>query len=173
MNKKSIILIGMPSSGKSTLGVLLAKSLGYSFVDSDLLIQNAEGKLLHELIEERGADGFLEVENRVNLNISVKGAIIATGGSVVYCEEAMEHLRTLGKVVYLYVPFEEMKRRLGDFSHRGVVMRKGNTLAEMYAERAPLYEKYADVTVDVCADSLSASIDKICETVGRETLASK
>ena len=165
MKENSIVLIGMPSSGKSTLGVLLAKTLGYTFVDSDLLIQSAEGKLLHELIEERGAEGFLEIENRINLNINAKGAIIATGGSVVYCEEAMEHLRTLGKVVYLYVPFEEMKRRLGDFSHRGVIMRHGNDLYDMYCERAPLYEKYADLTVDVCRADLTDSLEKICEAL--------
>ena len=169
----SIVLIGMPSCGKSTLGVLLAKRLGYRFMDSDLLIQEREGKLLHEIISESGKEGFLAIEEEVNAAIDDAKAVIATGGSVIYGERAMENLKRLGKVVYLKIPYDEMCRRLGDFSHRGVVMRKGNTLAEMYAERAPLYEKYADVTVDVCADSLSASIDKICETVGRETLASK
>lgn len=159
----SIILIGMPSCGKSTLGVLLAKRLGYRFVDSDLLIQEREGKLLHEIISESGVDGFIEIENAVNSSIDEKRAVIATGGSVIYGEEAMKNLKGLGKVVYLKIPYEEMCRRLGDFSHRGVVMRKGNTLEEMYAERAPLYEKYADITVEVCADSLSESIVKICE----------
>ena len=159
----SIILIGMPSCGKSTLGVLLAKRLGYRFVDSDLLIQEREGKLLHEIISESGVDGFIEIENAVNSSIDEKRAVIATGGSVIYGEEAMKNLKGLGKVVYLKIPYEEMRRRLGDFSHRGVVMRKGNTLEEMYAERAPLYEKYADITVEVCADSLSESIVKICE----------
>lgn len=159
----SIILIGMPSCGKSTLGVLLAKRLGYRFVDSDLLIQEREGKLLHEIISESGVDGFIEIENAVNSSIDEKRAVIATGGSVIYGEEAMKNLKGLGKVVYLKIPYEEMCRRLGDFSHRGVVMRKGNTLEEMYAERAPLYEKYADITVEVCADSLSESIVKISE----------
>ena len=155
----------MPSCGKSTLGVLLAKRLGYRFVDSDLLIQEREGKLLHEIISESGVDGFIEIENAVNSSIDEKRAVIATGGSVIYGEEAMKNLKGLGKVVYLKIPYEEMRRRLGDFSHRGVVMRKGNTLEEMYAERAPLYEKYADITVEVCADSLSESIAKICENI--------
>ena len=159
----SIVLIGMPSCGKSTLGVLLAKRLGYRFVDSDLLIQEKEGKLLHEIIAEKGIDGFIAIENAVNSAIADEKAVIATGGSVIYGEEAMSNLKKLGKVVYLKITYEEMRRRLGDFSHRGVIMRKGNTLEEMYAERAPIYEKYADVTVDVCADSLSESIEKICE----------
>lgn len=163
----SIILIGMPSSGKSTLGVLLAKRMGYEFTDSDLLIQKSEGRLLHQIIEERGAEGFLEIENRVNKGINEKNSIIATGGSVVYCDEAMKHLRTLGKVIYLYAPYDEIRRRLGDFSHRGVIMRNGNTLEEMYAEREPLYEKYADVKVDVCAHSMAESIEKICEAIDK------
>ena len=158
----SIILIGMPSCGKSTLGVLLAKRLGYRFIDSDLLIQEKEGKLLHEIISEKGVFGFIDVENQVNSMISDEKAVIATGGSVIYGEEAMENLKRLGKVVYLKLPYEEMCRRLGDFSHRGVVMRKGNTLEEMYTERAPLYEKYADLTVDVCNAQLTDSLEKIC-----------
>ena len=161
----SIILIGMPSCGKSTLGVLLAKKLGYRFVDCDLLIQEREGKLLHEIIKEKGNEGFIAIENEVNSEITEKNAIIATGGSVVYGEEAMANLKTLGKLVYLRIPYDEMCRRLGDFSHRGVVMRKGTTLADMYEERAPLYEKYADITVDVCSDQLSDSLEKICANI--------
>ena len=161
----SIILIGMPSCGKSTLGVLLAKKLGYRFIDSDLLIQEREGKLLHEIISEGGNDCFLEIEEQVNASITDEKAVIATGGSVVYSEPAMENLKKLGKVVYLKLPFEEMCRRLGDYSHRGVVLKKGSTLADMYAERAPLYEKYADLTVDVCNAQLSDSLDKICQAL--------
>ena len=161
----SIILIGMPSSGKSTLGVLLAKRLGYRFIDSDLLIQESEGKLLHQLIAEVGVEGFISIENRVNSAITDDKAVVATGGSVIYGDEAMENLKSLGKVVYLKIPYDEMCRRLGDFSHRGVIMRKGNTLEEMYAERAPIYEKYADITVDVCNAQLSDSLDKICAEI--------
>lgn len=161
----SIILIGMPSCGKSTLGVLLAKKLGYRFIDSDLLIQESEGKLLHEIISEQGNEGFLTVEERVNASITDEKAVIATGGSVVYGERAMANLKRLGKIVYLKVSFEEMCRRLGDYSHRGVVIKQGNTLADMYAERAPLYEKYADLTVDVCNAQLSDSLEKISQVI--------
>lgn len=161
----SIILIGMPSCGKSTLGVLLAKKLGYRFVDCDLLIQEREGKLLHEIIAEKGNEGFIAIENEVNSTLNEKNAIIATGGSVVYGEEAMANLKTLGKVVYLKIPYDEMCRRLGDFSHRGVIIREGTTLHDMYAERAPLYEKYADITVDVCNAQLSDSLEKIAEKI--------
>ena len=163
----SIILIGMPSCGKSTLGVLLAKRLGYRFIDSDLMIQEHEGKLLHEIIAERGVSGFTQIENEVNSSIKDNNAVIATGGSVIYGDEAMKSLKSLGKVVYLKIPYEEMCRRLGDFSHRGVILRNGSTLEDMYLERAPLYEKYADVTVDVCNAQLSDSLDKVCEIVNR------
>ena len=161
----SIILIGMPSCGKSTLGVLLAKRLGYRFIDSDLLIQETEGRLLHEIISERGNQGFLDVEERVNASITDKKAVIATGGSVIYGESAMKNLKSLGKVVYLKIPYDEMCHRLGDYSHRGVVIKKGSTLADMYAEREPLYEKYADLTVDVCNAQLSDSLEKICQVI--------
>lgn len=161
----SVILIGMPSCGKSTLGVLLARELGYSFIDSDILIQESEGKLLHEIISERGIEGFMETEDRVNSEIQEKKSVIATGGSVIYCDNAMEHLRTLGKVVYLKISFDEMRRRLGDYSHRGVIMRHGNALEYMYAERAPLYEKYADITVDVGSTDFAKALDIICEAV--------
>ena len=164
----SIVLIGMPSCGKSTLGVLLAKRLGYRFVDSDLLIQEKMGNLLHQIISERGNEGFLQVENEVNSAVTEKNAIIATGGSVVYCEEAMENLKTLGKMVYLKIPYEEMCRRLGDFSHRGVIIRSGTTLADMYQERVPLYEKYADLTVEVCNAKLSDSVEKIAAAILKE-----
>ena len=161
----SIILIGMPSSGKSTLGVLLARELGLKFIDSDILIQESEGKRLHEIIKEKGIDGFMETEDRVNSQIEEKRAVIATGGSVIYCERAMEHLRTLGTVVYLRISFEEMCQRLGDYSHRGVIMRHGNALEDMYSERALLYEKYADITVDVSKSEFARTLDKICEAI--------
>jgi len=161
----SIVLIGMPSCGKSTLGVLLAKKLGYRFIDSDLLIQEREGRLLHEIISEKGNQGFLKIENEVNCAIEDKKAVIATGGSVIYGEEAMNHLKTIGKVVYLKIPYDEMCRRLGDFSHRGVIMLHGNKLDELYSERAPLYEKYADITVDVCNAQLSDSLERICNSL--------
>ena len=145
--KSNIVLIGMPSCGKSTVGVLLAKRLGMSFLDSDLLIQEREGCLLHDIIHEQGVDGFIRIENEVNAAISVSNTVISTGGSVIYGEEAMAHLRSIGKVVYLKIDFETLKERLGDYVHRGVVLPDGYTLRDMYDERAALYERYADLTV--------------------------
>lgn len=144
----AIILIGLPASGKSTLGVLLAKSMGYKFIDADIVIQERQGRLLHEIIGEIGADGFIELENEINQSITDTKAVIATGGSAVYGKEAMEHFKSLGKVVYIKIPFETMEKRLGDYTHRGVAIKKGMTLREMYEERIPLYERYADVTVE-------------------------
>lgn len=147
-NVRNIVLIGMPGVGKSTVGVVLAKNMGYSFVDSDLLIQEQEGKLLHEIICEMGTDGFNEVENRVNASICVDRAVIATGGSVVYGEQAMAHLKQIGTVVYLSLPLAELTERLGDLNERGVSMREGQTLDDLFRERTPLYERYADITID-------------------------
>lgn len=137
----------MPGVGKSTVGVILAKVLGYQFLDADLLIQQQEGKLLHEIIAEVGTDGFIQVENRVNAGIECSKSIIATGGSVVYGQEAMEHLKAIGTVVYLEVPFSILEQRLSDIKGRGVVLKDGQTLYDLYMERTPLYEKYADVCV--------------------------
>lgn len=145
---KSIILTGMPGAGKSTIGVVLAKRIGYKFIDSDLVIQEKEGKLLHELIEELGVDGFLETENRINAGINVDRAVIATGGSAVYGKEAMEHFKKIGKVIYLKLPYEQIDERLGDLNARGVTLRPGQTLHDLFEERSPLYEKYADLVVD-------------------------
>lgn len=148
MNRDNIILIGMPGVGKSTIGVVLAKVLGYQFVDADLLIQESEGKLLREIIAEKGTDGFIEVENRVNSQIQTHHSVIATGGSVVYGKEAMEHLKSIGTVVYLKQNLRILQRRLRNIKGRGVVLKKGQTLADLYKERTALYEKYADITVD-------------------------
>ena len=146
--QRNIILIGMPGVGKSTIGVIAAKQLGYQFVDADLLIQQQEKRLLHEIISEEGVDGFLEIENRVNASIQTEGAVIATGGSVIYGQEAMEHLSSIGTVVYLKLPYPELKRRLRNLKDRGVVLKDGQTLQDLYDERTPLYEKYADIIVD-------------------------
>lgn len=146
-------MTGMPGAGKSTVGVVLAKRLGCRFVDSDLVIQDRYNKLLYELIDEYGVDGFLKIENDVNASLDLRGAVIATGGSVVYGREAMEHLRQIGKVVYLKLPYEEVAERLGDLNARGVTLREGQTLKDLYEERTPLYEKYAHVTID-CSGKL-------------------
>ena len=161
MKKNNIVLIGMPGVGKSTIGVILAKVLGYQFVDSDLVIQKEEGKLLKEIIAEVGPEGFIEVENRVNAGLQVENSIIATGGSVVYGKEAMEHLKEIGTVVYLSLPYEEINKRLSDIKGRGVVLRNGQTLKDLYEERTVLYEKYADVRIDETGLNVEATIDVI------------
>lgn len=161
--KDNIVLIGMPGVGKSTIGVVLAKMLGYQFVDADLVIQEKEKKRLCEIIAEVGTEGFIAVENRVNSQIEAKHAIIATGGSVVYGAEAMAHLKEIGTVLYLKLPYEELQRRLHDIKGRGVVLREGQTLYDLYAERVPLYEKYADITVDEYRLDIEQTIEKIME----------
>lgn len=145
--KDNIVLIGMPGAGKSTVGVVLAKKLGYSFLDSDLLIQEKYGKLLHELITAHGVEGFWKIENDVNASIDVHNHIIATGGSAIYGEEAMRHLQEIGTVIYLKLSYEEIEDRLGDLNARGVTLQPGQTLKDLYAERIPLYEKYAHITI--------------------------
>ena len=146
--KTNITLIGMPSAGKSTIGVLLAKRLGYSFIDADILIQEKEGRLLKEIIAQEGMDGFLQVENRVNASIEAKRSVIAPGGSVIYGKEAMEHLKEISTVVYLKMSYEELERRVGDVVDRGVALKEGMTLRDLYDERTAYYERYADITID-------------------------
>lgn len=163
----SVILIGMPSCGKSTLGVLLAKKLGYRFIDSDLVIQEREGMLLHDIIEQKGREEFLKIENDVNCSINDENAVISTGGSAVYGKEAMAHLKNLGKVVYINISCETMLARLGDYVHRGVVLPDGYTLEDMYAERSKLYEKYADITINVSNADISDNLDAICRSLGK------
>ncbi len=159
----NLILIGMPACGKSTAGVLAAKTLGYGFIDSDLVIQTQEKKLLSEIIEERGMEGFIDVENRVNAAIWAERCVIATGGSVIYGAEAMEHLKSIGSVIYLKVSFEEIERRLGNIIlGRGVVIRRGESLRDLYDERVPLYEKYADYTIDCDAHGVEETVHAIC-----------
>ena len=133
--KSNVTLIGMPSAGKSTIGVLLAKRLGYSFIDADILIQEKEGRLLKEIIAQEGMDGFLQVENRVNASIEAKRSVIAPGGSVIYGKEAMEHLKEISTVVYLKMSYEELERRVGDVVDRGVALKEGMTLRDLYDER--------------------------------------
>ncbi|MCR5416285.1 MAG: shikimate kinase [Pseudobutyrivibrio sp.] len=159
--KENIVLIGMPGVGKSTLGVVLAKELGYQFVDADLLIQERENRLLKEIIAEEGVDGFLQIENDVNASINTTKTVIATGGSVIYGEKAMEHLGKIGEVVYLKLDYETLDSRLGSLKGRGVVLRDGQTLKTLYEERVPLYEKYADITVDEGGLDLEATLKKV------------
>lgn len=157
----NIILIGMPGVGKSTIGVILAKILGYQFLDTDLLIQEEEKKLLKDIIDEKGTDGFIEVENRVNSQIQAERAVIATGGSVVYGKEAMEHLKSIGTVVYLKQSLHMLEKRLRNIRNRGVVLKKGQTLKDLYKERTVLYEKYADITVDEYGMGIEETVEAV------------
>lgn len=157
----NVVLIGMPGSGKSTVGVVLAKVLGMDFIDSDLVIQTQEGKRLYEIMEEQGNYGFIRIENRVNRQLNVNRSVIATGGSVVYGQDAMEHLKKIGKIVYLKLSYESLKQRLGNLKCRGVVLRDGQTLKDLYDERVPLYEKYADITIDEEDLGVEETLEKI------------
>ncbi len=148
----NIVLIGMPGVGKSTVGVLLAKRLGYRFVDTDLLIQEKEGKRLFEILRDNGNEYFAATENRVCSSLKAERTVIATGGSVVFGSEAMKNLKRLGKVVYLRVPLAELEKRVNNFETRGILMKSGQTLEDIFYERTPLYEKYADLTVDCDCD---------------------
>ena len=152
---KNIILIGMPGCGKSTVGVVLAKAMGYRFLDSDLIIQESENRLLSEIIEQDGLEKFNEIENKVNASINTDRSVIATGGSVVYGKEAMEHFKKIGAVVYIKLPYKEIESRLGDLTKRGVSIKEGQTLLDLYNERIPLYEKYADIVVEETGMTIS------------------
>lgn len=159
--KRNIILIGMPGAGKSTVGVVLAKRKGYKFVDSDLVIQEKENRLLHEIIEQEGIDGFLAIENRINAGLALQHSVIATGGSAVYGKEAMEHLAEIGTVCYLKLSYEAIRDRLGDLNERGVTVREGQTLLDLYKERVPLYERYADLTMECENKSIRQIVQEI------------
>ena len=160
---RNVTLIGMPGAGKSTVGVVLAKILGFDFIDSDLLIQAREGRLLWQIIESEGIEGFWRVEERVNASIEAENSVIATGGSVVYGTEAMAHLRAIGTVVYLKLSYEILEKRLHNIRGRGVVLKEGQTLRDLYLERVPLYEKYADITVDEGNRDVEETIARILE----------
>ncbi len=161
----NIIFIGMPGAGKSTIGVVVAKRLGYRFLDTDLMIQEQEGKLLREIIAEVGPEGFTLIEDKINSEIQVEKTVVSPGGSVVYCKNAMQHFREIGKIVYLKTSFETISERLENPENRGVVLKEGQTIRELYEERVPLFEKYADLTI--CEDGLSldATVDSVIESL--------
>lgn len=163
--KNNITLIGMPGAGKSTIGVVLAKMLGYDFIDSDLLIQKEEGRLLWQIMRDEGTDGFNRIEERVNSQLDVSNSVIATGGSVIYGPKAMEHLKEISTVVYLKVNCSTLTRRLGDLTRRGVVLKPGQTLPDLFHERTPLYEKYADITVNTGRKSVQHAAQSIIRKI--------
>lgn len=165
---KNIIFIGMPAVGKSTVGVVVAKRLGYEFIDTDLLIQKQEKRLLREIIAEEGIDNFLQIENQVNRDVNAESAVISPGGSVVYCEEAMQHFKEMGTVVYLQASFETIQSRLKNAKKRGVTLREGQTLKQLYDERVALFEKYADITVSEDGIDLPETIEKVLNAIGFE-----
>jgi shikimate kinase len=165
---KNIVLIGMPGAGKSTVGVILAKVLGFNFIDSDLLIQEQEGCLLKDIIARDGQYGFFKIENQVNRDIIAENTVIATGGSVVYCSEAMEHLREIGVVIYIRLSFGTIDNRLENIRQRGVVFQEGQTLKDLYLERCPLYEKYAHIIMDAEGLGMEELMEKIVKEVDRK-----
>lgn len=143
----NIILIGMPGAGKSTVGIVLAKILGYEFLDSDLVIQNTKKKVLSKIIEDNGIDEFIKIEERINQSLNVTKTVIATGGSAVYGHNAMLHFKDIGKIIYISIDYKQLTKRLGDIKDRGIAIKSSQTLYDLYLERCPLYEKYADITV--------------------------
>ncbi len=167
MKKNNLVLIGMPASGKSTVGVILAKVLGKKFLDTDLLIQQRENALLCEIIRDRGVEGFLRCEEEAILSVNEENTVIATGGSAVYGEEAMKHLKDTGKVIYLKVEKSELLKRLHDIRERGVVLKDGEQFDDMYDHRSVLYEKYADIVIDESGSDIEGTIEKIIQSQGR------
>ena len=165
----NITLIGMPGAGKSTLGVVLAKRLGYRFVDTDLLLQEGTGMLLSDLIERRGIEGFIEEENKLLAGLRCSHHVIATGGSAVYSEQGMENLKKLGRVVFIDIDMTELPKRLHtDLFTRGVVIRSGSTLQDLYDERRPLYQKYADITVNTVGLSTHEAVELLSDAIASD-----
>jgi shikimate kinase len=164
---KNIILIGMPGAGKSTMGVVLAKVLGRTFIDTDILVQENAGRLLQEIIDEDGPGAFLELEEKTIVSRHFHNAVIATGGSVVFSEKAMESLQKNGVVVYLNISFEKMEERLDNLTTRGIVLVAGQSLREMYDQRVPFYEKYAEITIDCSLDDFGKRMENLIETLAK------
>lgn len=165
MNKDNIILIGMPGAGKSTVGVVLAKVLGYQFVDTDLTIQQKEGKLLWQIIEEKGVEEFIRIEDQINSQVNVSKSVIAPGGSAVFGENAMKHFQEIGTVVYLDVDYPILKKRVGNFERRGVVLRHGNSFRDIYEERLPYYQKYAQLSIKERGLNISQTVSAIVDAL--------
>jgi shikimate kinase len=162
---ENIVLIGMPGAGKSTVGVVLAKSLGMQFIDTDILIQERTGRMLQQILDEDGPDAFKRIEEETILSLHSRRAVIATGGSVVCSEAAMAHLKSEGVVVYLEIAYEEMEARLKNITTRGILLLPGQSLRGMYDERVPLYERYADLTVGCSGTDLESVVGNVIEAL--------
>lgn len=167
MTKDNIVLIGMPGAGKSTLGIVLAKIMNKDFIDADLVIQNQCDKTLQKLIDACGPEGFIQVENEILSDLQAQNSIIATGGSAVYSDEAMRHLAEIGTIVYLQISYDQLVSRLSDLQERGVVLKGGigMSLRELFDERKPLYERYAQITVDVNDLTITAAARKVATAI--------
>ncbi len=165
--KSNVVLIGMPGSGKSTLGIVLAKILNKDFIDADIVIQNQCDKTLQKIIDAMGPEGFIQVENQILGDLKAENSIVATGGSAVYSDEAMKHLSEIGTVVYLKISYDQLVTRLSDLQERGVVLKGGigMSLRELFDERKPLYEQYAEITVDVNDLSITAAARKVADAL--------
>ena len=168
MKKNNIILIGMPGCGKSTLGVVLAKMLCRDFLDLDLLIQKKIGMTLQDYIDKNGVDAFLELEADIAESFECENTVLATGGSAVIKERAANHLVSLGTTVYISVPLADIEKRITDLSSRGVAMSRGETLGDVYERRVPIYEKYADIKVDIKDKTIAESCAMLCEIIKTE-----
>ena len=165
MRKSNIILIGMAGAGKSTTGVVVAKILAMDFVDGDLVIQKKTGRPLQEIINSEGNDGFRRIEEEILLGIEVENTVIAPGGSAIYYPAVFDHFKKDGVVVYLHVPVEEIERRLSNLATRGVTLEPGQTVADLYYQRLPLYQKFADITIDTTGLCLEETVDQIVKAV--------
>jgi len=162
---KNIVLIGMPAVGKSTIGVLLAERIRFSYLDTDIYLQVNEGRRLYEIIAADGMDGFCDIEEKNILSLTCRSHVIATGGSVVYREAAMAHLKSMGALIHMDVSPDELKRRIGNIDQRGVVHSGGQTLADLYAERHPLYRRYEDIFIDCSKKSPEAVVEEITSQI--------
>lgn len=167
--KSNIVLIGMPGCGKSTCGVVAAKMLLKNFFDTDLLIQNIEGMRLQNIIDDRGSTYFEEAEEKAILSLDLQGTVIATGGSVVYSEKSMEHLKNMGKIIYMHLDYEHMCERINDFATRGILIKKGSTLKDMYDERLPLYSEWADAVINCNNNSVEDTVAMIIKEAENNT----
>lgn len=157
----NLILIGMPGAGKSTIGILLAKAIGYQFIDTDLMIQEQEKELLQETINKKGLKKFLSIEENIISKLNIKNTVIATGGSAVYSDKAMRHLKKIGRIIYLRLPVHIIEERVGNITTRGVVMKKGETIKALFEKRYPLYDKYADYIIDTEGLSIEKTVEHI------------